>query len=157
MSMKLPNRAVSFNLILHHILDDNNDRIAVSLHDLTFHRCLTLLRREASCNSTFASTCLQPVAGEYLSTMMRSISFAAVMLLIISTPTDAVKDSAWHNGIETPNVALPMYWGDMPNIIEDLGNFTNLYVKYHSCAWSQLGGYGDQENTGKDVEEDEYW
>ncbi|GKY95056.1 hypothetical protein MPSEU_000469900 [Mayamaea pseudoterrestris] len=80
-----------------------------------------------------------------------------VGLLGTSAVTHGVRDSAWHNGIETPNVELPMYWGDMPNILEDLSKFSNLYVKYHSCAWTHLGGYGDQEDTGRDVEENDYW
>lgn len=83
--------------------------------------------------------------------------YAATVLLLCSSFTQAVKDSAWYWGIETPNVDIPMYWGDMPNIIEDLGNFTNLYVKFHSCAWTQLGGYADQEDNGKEIDEDDYW
>jgi hypothetical protein len=91
--------------------------------------------------------------------MMMMIRCLDLVLLLLGTSvvTQAVKDSAWHNGIETPNVALPMYWGDTPNILEDIGNFTKLYVKYHSCAWNQLGGYGEQESTGHDVEENDYW
>ena len=94
------------------------------------------------------------VVGKLTMTRGRQV---LLWLLATSAVTRAVKDSSWHNGIESPNVDLPMYWDDMPNILEDLGNFTRLHVQFHSCAWTQLGGYGDQEDTGKDVEENDYW
>lgn len=55
-----------------------------------------------------------------------------------------------------PNVDLKMYWADAHNVLEDLDQFSYLYVQYHNCAWAQNKATYEDEESGSGDETD-YW
>jgi len=58
-------------------------------------------------------------------------------LAAASCRVSAEKDSNPYAWGENPNKSFRMYWHDARNVIQDLGKFQNLYVKYHGCVWSE--------------------
>jgi hypothetical protein len=45
------------------------------------------------------------------------------------------KDSNYYRpGTSNPNTSEKMYWRDSVNVLQDLSEFSALYVKFHSCA-----------------------
>jgi hypothetical protein len=71
---------------------------------------------------------------------------------------EAVKDDEYYRaGMGNPNVDLKMYWADAHNVLEDLDQFSSLYIQYHNCAWSQnRNQYTEDEESGSGDETD-YW
>jgi len=66
-------------------------------------------------------------------------------------------DEYYRAGMGNPNVDLKMYWADAHNVVEDLDQFSSLYIEYHNCAWSQNKNmYAEEEESGSGDEND-YW
>lgn len=82
----------------------------------------------------------------------------AISLLGAAAVVSAVKDDEYYRaGMVNPNVDLTMYWADAHNVLEDLDQFSTLYVQYHNCAWTQKKQiYDDDEESGSGDETD-YW
>jgi len=82
-----------------------------------------------------------------------SLAFLLGTFAVIS----AVKDDEYYRaGMGNPNVDLPMYWADAHNVLEDLDQFSYLYIEYHNCAWAQnQPEYAEQESGSGD--ENDYW
>lgn len=78
-------------------------------------------------------------------------------LLGIVAVVVAVKDDEYYRaGMGNPNVDLKMYWADAHNVLEDLDQFSALYIQYHNCAWSQNRNQYVEEESGSGDEND-YW
>mmetsp|Transcript_23562 Transcript_23562/g.65390 ORF Transcript_23562/g.65390 Transcript_23562/m.65390 type:complete len:472 (+) Transcript_23562:158-1573(+) len=85
--------------------------------------------------------------------------FKAACALVFGTfvAVSAVKDDEYYRaGMGNPNVDLKMYWADAHNVIQDLDQFSYLYIQYHNCAWTQNRNvYTEQESGSGD--ENDYW
>ena len=82
---------------------------------------------------------------------------ACAFLLGTFAAVNAVKDDEYYRaGMGNPNVDLKMYWADAHNVLEDLDQFSSLYVQYHNCAWSQNKNQYVEEESGSQDEND-YW
>ncbi|GKY98950.1 hypothetical protein MPSEU_000850800 [Mayamaea pseudoterrestris] len=66
-------------------------------------------------------------------------------------------DSYYPYGRVNPNTKHPMYWHDASNILQDLDQFSELYVQFHSCAWSPLDFNEQQQEQGENMDENDYW
>lgn len=71
--------------------------------------------------------------------MMKCLPTNAVVVLVslavLATHAAAEKDSSYYPAdVSNPNVEDRMYWKDSQNVLEDLDQFSKLYVKYHTCA-----------------------
>jgi len=57
-----------------------------------------------------------------------------------------------YSGFTNPNVKNKMYWKDAYNVLEDLDQFSALYITYHNCAHSLYptnpGSNEDEGNEG---------
>lgn len=73
--------------------------------------------------------------------------------------TSAVKDDEYYRaGMGNRNVDLPLYWADAHNVLEDLDQFSYLYIEYHNCAWAQnRAQYGEEESGSGSADENDYW
>jgi hypothetical protein len=82
-------------------------------------------------------------------------------LLLLLSPfallgsTQAAKDGAYYRpGSGNPNIYEKMYWKDADNVLQDLDQFSSLYVEFHHCAWTWTRSDEDADN---DVDENDYW
>ena len=57
-------------------------------------------------------------------------------------------------GTDNPNKYETMYWKDTDNILQDLSQFSALYVRFHQCAWTWNQRHNDEDEG---VEENDYW
>ena len=74
--------------------------------------------------------------------------------LLLSANAD--RDNSYYKpGRSNPNTwAEKMYWADASNVLEDLDQFSGLYVSFHHCAWTEMKSKsGDDES----VDESDYW
>lgn len=56
-------------------------------------------------------------------------------LLLVGALVAAEKDSNYYpNGYSNPNIDEEMYWRDASNVLDDLSQFSKLYVTFHQCA-----------------------
>jgi len=87
--------------------------------------------------------------------MLASTAFA---LMLGAFAVVAVKDDEYYRaGMSNPNVDLKMYWADAHNVLDDLSQFSSLYIQYQNCAWAQnKNQYSDDEESGSGDETD-YW
>ena len=86
--------------------------------------------------------------------MVRRLGAVFRLLLAISVVCAVKDDSYYPAGIKNPNVQHAMYWNDAANVLQDLEQFSELYVQYHSCAWSPLVY---EASTEDGVEETDQW
>jgi hypothetical protein len=79
------------------------------------------------------------------------------VLLASLAAVGAVKDDEYYRaGMGNPNTDLKMYWADAKNVLEDLDQFSSLYVQYHNCAWSQNTAIYEEQESGS-ADENDYW
>jgi hypothetical protein len=84
----------------------------------------------------------------------------AVLLFAAAPFASAVKDDSYYNANSgNPNMDLPMYWKDSENVLQDLSQFSALYVEFHSCVWSWMKypGAVDEGNSGSGDYANDYW
>jgi hypothetical protein len=63
---------------------------------------------------------------------------------ILPVACRASKDNTYYSdGIANPNIDNPYYWRDSMNVLQDLSQFSKLYVQYHGCTWSAMLGNDD--------------
>lgn len=74
-------------------------------------------------------------------------------LLIFAITLASKDDSYYIPGTGNPNVNEDMYWKDAENVLQDLSQFSALYVRFHKCAWTWM----QYEDDGNDVDENDYW
>jgi hypothetical protein len=86
---------------------------------------------------------------------MRLSVLSSVFLGLVFGPAQADKDGSYYiAGTGNPNAQKEkMYWKDAENVLQDLDQFSELHVQFHSCAWSWM----QWEDDGNDVDEDDYW
>ncbi|KAL3916011.1 MAG: hypothetical protein SGILL_005373 [Bacillariaceae sp.] len=86
-------------------------------------------------------------------------SAALAVVLAASPSVQAVKDDEYYRaGMGNPNVDLKMYWADAHNVLEDLDQFSALYVQFHNCAWTQnYDHYSGDDEEGGSGDESDYW
>lgn len=85
--------------------------------------------------------------------MRRSLGVG--VLLSLPSVGWAVRDATFYpDGVVNPNVRHQMYWNDASNVLHDLDKFSELFVRFHSCAWSPLL---DGERKDQRVDENDYW
>ena len=63
--------------------------------------------------------------------------FLLSLFLLSTLPTTlAAKDDAYYPaGITNPNVSQnEMYWKEPFNVLQDLSQFSALYIQYHGCV-----------------------
>mmetsp|Transcript_24771 Transcript_24771/g.50821 ORF Transcript_24771/g.50821 Transcript_24771/m.50821 type:complete len:530 (+) Transcript_24771:246-1835(+) len=60
----------------------------------------------------------------------------------------------WGDG--RPPRGFRMWWRDPSNVLEDLDQFSTLYVKAHGCVWSEYG-IDDHDDDGENRDGDEDW
>jgi hypothetical protein len=94
--------------------------------------------------------------------MMMKLVGASRLLFVVGSALQivhAVKDDEYYRaGMGNPNVDLKMYWADAHNVLEDLDQFSTLYVQFHHCAWSQnRDHYNGEEEEGHSADENDYW
>jgi hypothetical protein len=87
-----------------------------------------------------------------------TVTAAALFVLAATAGTvRATKDDLYYRaGMGNPNVDLKMYWADAHNVLEDLDQFSALYIQYHNCAWSQNRLYYN-DGEGGSADESDYW
>jgi len=62
--------------------------------------------------------------------MMKTILFASLAATVL-----ADKDSGYYpEGFSNPNVDNKMYWKEPFNVMDDLQQFSKLYVTFNNCA-----------------------
>jgi len=83
--------------------------------------------------------------------------------LLLGESAGATKDDSYYaSGFVNPNVEEAMYWKDSGDILQNLSQFSSLYVVFHQCAWTSMkydndgGNNGDGGDDGEDDETD-YW
>lgn len=82
----------------------------------------------------------------------------ATSLLAAFAVAKAVKDDEYYRpGMGNPNADVKMYWGDAHNVLEDLDQFSYLYVQYHNCAWAQNKAISGDGEGGGSGDETDYW
>lgn len=82
---------------------------------------------------------------------------ACTILLCTLAAVNAAKDDEYYRaGMGNPNVDLKMYWADAHNVIQDLDEFSYLYIQYHNCAWTQNRNTNEEQESGSGDETD-YW
>eukprot|EP00534_Pseudo-nitzschia_fraudulenta_P003021 CAMPEP_0201124164 /NCGR_PEP_ID=MMETSP0850-20130426/10591_1 /ASSEMBLY_ACC=CAM_ASM_000622 /TAXON_ID=183588 /ORGANISM="Pseudo-nitzschia fraudulenta, Strain WWA7" /LENGTH=438 /DNA_ID=CAMNT_0047391361 /DNA_START=111 /DNA_END=1427 /DNA_ORIENTATION=- len=81
------------------------------------------------------------------------------LLLGAFAAVNAVKDDEYYRaGMGNPNVDLTMYWADAHNVLEDLDQFSYLYIQYHNCAWAQnRNQYSEDDEGSGSQDENDYW
>jgi hypothetical protein len=88
--------------------------------------------------------------------MLSSTLLVAVALFAV--PAQADKDSNPYPWGSNPNNAYKMYWKDSPNVLEDLDQFSALYIKIHNgCVWSEYGLGTSYDDDGENHDGDEQW
>jgi hypothetical protein len=67
---------------------------------------------------------------------MRVVSLLSVVLAVALSPSAfAVKDSNfYYQDFVNPNIKNEMYWKDSVNVLQDLDQFSALYIKHHGCV-----------------------
>ena len=85
---------------------------------------------------------------------MRSLYLLFSLQLLLAVTAE--KDSNPYPWGENPNNKFKNYWNDARNVVQDLDQFSALYIKYHGCVWSEcsVDGFDDD---GEDRDGDEYW
>ena len=87
-------------------------------------------------------------------TMMMMMMKALLIPSLLLGLSQAEKDDSYYiAGTGNPNVYSKMYWKDSENVLQDLSQFSALYVQYHSCSWTWM----QQDDAGNDVDENNYW
>lgn len=56
------------------------------------------------------------------------------VLVALAVPSMADRDTDYYPGYTNPNVNTEMYWKNAINVLQDLDQFSSLYVKYHGCV-----------------------
>ncbi len=88
---------------------------------------------------------------------MMFLKASCIALLGSAAVVSAVKDDEYYRaGMVNPNTDLKMYWADAHNVLQDLDQFSTLYIEYHNCAWSQNRATSEEEESGSGDETD-YW
>ena len=83
-----------------------------------------------------------------------SSTLTGLSLLCLFVSTIADKDDSYYiTGTGNPNVNEKLYWKDAENVLQDLSEFSALYVTFDSCAWSWM----QTSDPGNDVDENDYW
>ncbi|GKY98947.1 hypothetical protein MPSEU_000850500 [Mayamaea pseudoterrestris] len=85
-----------------------------------------------------------------LSSLMRQVF---VLVAILKSALGNKDDTYYPNGVVNPNVRRNMYWNDASNVLQDIDQFAELYVQFHSCAWSPFVSNSRAGN----VDENDYW
>lgn len=80
-----------------------------------------------------------------------------LIALFATSLCHADKDSNIYPWGSNPNNAYKMYWKDSPNVLEDLTEFSALYIKVHRCVWSEYGLGVSYDDDGENHDGDENW
>jgi hypothetical protein len=98
--------------------------------------------------------------------MMMKLAFilsAAGLATVVYSDKDT---NFYHDGFTNPNIENEMYWKDSVNVLQDLSQFSALYIKHHGCVHSSYypAGYDGEGGAGRDHESycgfdggEEYW
>ena len=63
-----------------------------------------------------------------------TMKFVLTVSLLLGLTT-AEKDSGyWPSGKQNPNVKRSHYWREAHNVLQDIDQFSKLYVAFHNCA-----------------------
>jgi hypothetical protein len=66
--------------------------------------------------------------------MMMRLAFilsAAALATVVYSDKDT---SIYYDGFTNPNTESEMYWKDSVNVLQDLSQFSALYIKHHGCV-----------------------
>jgi hypothetical protein len=66
--------------------------------------------------------------------MMMRLAFilsAAALATVVYSDKDT---SFYYDGFTNPNIENEMYWKDSVNVLQDLSQFSALYIKHHGCV-----------------------
>jgi hypothetical protein len=86
--------------------------------------------------------------------MMKIVCF---LLWLNNISVIAEKDYNVYSWGQNPNIKDKMYWKDSPNVLEDLEQFSALYIKVHGCAWSEYGLGTTYDDDGENHDGDGNW
>lgn len=87
--------------------------------------------------------------------MRIAAKFCLILLLLGCSSLEAAKDDSYYiAGTGNPNTHESMYWKDAENVLQDLSQFSSLYVEFHQCAWTWMQWDNEEDN---DVDENDYW
>jgi hypothetical protein len=76
--------------------------------------------------------------------------------LLLTSFTAADKDPNVYSFGTNPNVRSRNYWADSINVIQDLDQFSALYIKSHGCVWSPNAANFDDDGENRDGDENWY-
>ena len=70
------------------------------------------------------------------SSITMTMKFVLTTVSLLLGLTTAEKDSGyWPSGTQNPNVKRSHYWREAHNVLQDIDQFSKLYVAFHNCAW----------------------
>jgi len=89
--------------------------------------------------------------------MKAGLLLPVVVVASMASLATAAKDNDYYfPGYVNPNTKNKMYWKDSINVLQDLDQFSALYIRYHHCVWSKYGSrYGSGEDYDEQDEDDE--
>lgn len=61
----------------------------------------------------------------------------------------ADKDGNVYSFGSNPNIRQRMYWADSKAVLDDLSQFSALYIKFHNCAWSPNQAFFDDDGENR--------
>jgi hypothetical protein len=78
---------------------------------------------------------LPPQKGKKMTKMTFASLLSVVLAVALSSTVSGVKDSNfYYHGFVNPNTENEMYWKDSVNVLQDLDQFSALYIKHHGCV-----------------------
>lgn len=79
------------------------------------------------------------------------MKLGAALPMLLACVAHGAQDSAYYPGFSNPNTEDDLYYREAVNVIQDVeaGEFDALYIKYHSCVWSEYGSGEDQSSAGE--------
>ena len=67
--------------------------------------------------------------------MMMTAAPLLLLTALVASPAMADKDTDfYYPGFVNPNTQHAMYWKDSYNVLQDLSQFSALYIEYHGCV-----------------------
>ena len=66
---------------------------------------------------------------------LASLPLLLLSAALVASPALADKDTDfYYQGFVNPNTKYEMYWKDSINVLQDLDQFSALYIQYHGCV-----------------------
>lgn len=84
-------------------------------------------------------------------TIMTPLLLVLAVLLPAAATAEVNQDPNVYSFGQNPNLKYhKMYWADSKAVLDDLEEFSALYIKFHSCAWSPNQAFYDDDGEGRE-------